>query len=228
MMCDSKTAFDRIFKRSAELGMNLRGMCQIAGVDPQKVSGLQEGYSQLSIAEMHQISRVLGCTVGDILDAPEPTWQERIIAEMREKQITLNDLCCAMDLHPAFVRAVLDGKQEFPYGEKRFGSAIHRVLAARGQEEAYRHEEPETKATATPPTKKKEDNSMNCLTMTLKECSDELRKIGANVSAMALSNGIEQGVFPFGHVVSVGASGRRTITIFKKDFHDWVESKREA
>lgn len=69
---------------------------------------------------------------------------------------------------------------------------------------------------------------MNCLTMTLKECNQALREIGVNISQKALSDGIAQGVFPFGHVVSVGASGRRTITIFKKDFHDWVESKREA
>lgn len=60
-------------------------------------------------------------------------------------------------------------------------------------------------------------------TMTLKECAAAMREAGFRTSETRLADDIERGVKPFGRVVRVGNSGRRTLEIMTVDFRRWLE-----
>lgn len=59
--------------------------------------------------------------------------------------------------------------------------------------------------------------------MTLAEVLGEMREHGMSIGQGALSDGIENGAFPFGRVMSTGKTGRRQFLILRKDFEAWAE-----
>ena len=63
------------------------------------------------------------------------------------------------------------------------------------------------------------------LTMTLNDVYLAMREAGIPCNLRMISAGIASGAYPFGRVVSVGETGRRTLEIFKVDFYAWLESK---
>lgn len=66
---------------------------------------------------------------------------------------------------------------------------------------------------------------MKKLTMTLREVYYEMRAAGIHCNTQSISAGIASGAYPFGRVVKVGETGRRTVEIFRVDFEAWLESK---
>ena len=62
-------------------------------------------------------------------------------------------------------------------------------------------------------------------TMTLAQVYHELRAAGIKSSPQRIAAGITNGTLPFGEVISVGDSGRRTFLIWRVDFEAWLESK---
>ena len=66
---------------------------------------------------------------------------------------------------------------------------------------------------------------MQKLTMTLREVQYAMRAAGIPCSTQSISAGIAIGAYPFGRVVNVGETGRRTVEIFRVDFDAWLESK---
>lgn len=67
---------------------------------------------------------------------------------------------------------------------------------------------------------------MKKYTMTLKEVYDEMRDVGIRCSFKSISAGITCGAYPFGRVVAVGETGRKTFEIFRVDFENWLASKK--
>lgn len=63
------------------------------------------------------------------------------------------------------------------------------------------------------------------LTMTLMEVYYAMRDAGIHTSPKRISAGIASGAYPFGTVVNVGETGRRTLEIWRVDFEEWLESK---
>ena len=63
------------------------------------------------------------------------------------------------------------------------------------------------------------------LKMTVSEVIQAMRQAGIQCSARIVSDGIASGMYPFGTVVGVGETGRRTLQIFRVDFEAWLESK---
>lgn len=63
------------------------------------------------------------------------------------------------------------------------------------------------------------------LTMTLMEVYYAMREAGISISPSRISAGIACGAYPFGRVVCVGETGRRTLEVFRVDFYAWLESK---
>lgn len=68
------------------------------------------------------------------------------------------------------------------------------------------------------------------ITMNLRDVYLEMREAGIRCSMKVISDGIATGAYPFGRVVNVGETGRRTVEIFRVDFESWLASKmpREA
>lgn len=66
---------------------------------------------------------------------------------------------------------------------------------------------------------------MENLTMTVTEVYYEMRKAGIRSTPKRISDGIACGAYPFGRVINVGETGRRTIEIWRVDFEEWLESK---
>ena len=64
------------------------------------------------------------------------------------------------------------------------------------------------------------------LTMTVMEVYYAMREAGIRSSPERISAGIASGAYPFGRVVSVGETGRRTLEIFRVDFLNWLETKQ--
>lgn len=62
---------------------------------------------------------------------------------------------------------------------------------------------------------------MNKPTMTLKEVYEDLRKYGFKISPERLSDGIVSGLYPFGSVLNVGETGKRTFQILRVDYENW-------
>ena len=63
------------------------------------------------------------------------------------------------------------------------------------------------------------------ITMTLREVYYEMREAGIRCSMQVISAGIASGAYPFGRVVAVGETGRRTLEIYRVDFESWLRSK---
>lgn len=63
------------------------------------------------------------------------------------------------------------------------------------------------------------------LTMTINDVYLAMREAGIPSNLRSISAGIASGAYPFGRVVNVGSTGRRTVQIFKVDFYAWLESK---
>ena len=63
------------------------------------------------------------------------------------------------------------------------------------------------------------------ITMTLQQVYEAMRAAGIKTSKQVISNGIATGAYPFGRVVSIGQTGRRTIEIYRVDFDSWLKSK---
>lgn len=63
------------------------------------------------------------------------------------------------------------------------------------------------------------------LTMTLMEVYYAMRNAGIPCHPMKISDGIASGAYPFGRVVCVGETGRRTLEIFRVDFDAWLQTR---
>ena len=63
------------------------------------------------------------------------------------------------------------------------------------------------------------------MTMTIMEVYLAMRNAGIPNSPKKISAGIASGAYPFGRVVNVGETGRKTIEVFRVDFRSWLESK---
>lgn len=63
------------------------------------------------------------------------------------------------------------------------------------------------------------------LTMTCREAYYIMREAGISCSPERVAAGIASGLYPFGTVINVGETGRRTILIYTVDFYEWLESK---
>ena len=63
------------------------------------------------------------------------------------------------------------------------------------------------------------------ITMTLRDVYYEMRTAGIRCSMKVISDGIATGAYPFGRVVNIGETGRRTVQIFRVDFEAWLASK---
>lgn len=66
---------------------------------------------------------------------------------------------------------------------------------------------------------------MQRATMTLQECAAAMRQNGIRCSPMRIGEAIESGNYPFGRLVYIGGSGRRTFEIFRVDFYKWLNEK---
>ena len=66
---------------------------------------------------------------------------------------------------------------------------------------------------------------MEKITMTMREIVSEMRAVGIQCTDRIVSDGIASGLYPFGTVVHVGETGRRTIQVFRVDFESWLQSK---
>ena len=64
------------------------------------------------------------------------------------------------------------------------------------------------------------------LTMTAREVYYAMREAGIRTSPQAIAAGIVSGAYPFGEVVNIGETGRRTLRIYTVDFLNWLESKK--
>lgn len=63
------------------------------------------------------------------------------------------------------------------------------------------------------------------ITMTLRDVYYEMRAAGIRCSMKVISDGIASGAYPFGRIVNIGQTGRRTVEIFRVDFEAWLASK---
>lgn len=63
------------------------------------------------------------------------------------------------------------------------------------------------------------------LTMTVHDVYLAMREAGIRSSPERISAGIASGAYPFGRVINVGETGRRTLEIYRVDFDAWLDSK---
>ena len=63
------------------------------------------------------------------------------------------------------------------------------------------------------------------LTMTIQEVYQAMREAGIPCTPARISAGVANGMYPFGTVINVGETGRRTLLIYRVDFDAWLESK---
>ena len=61
--------------------------------------------------------------------------------------------------------------------------------------------------------------------VTAKETASIMRRLGIPTSTSKIVDGIESGAYPFGRIVRVGESGRRTTEIFRKDLYEFLRGK---
>lgn len=62
----------------------------------------------------------------------------------------------------------------------------------------------------------------NAICLTVFECVEMMRQNGISTSSQRLADEIEAGIVPFGKVLRKGRTGRRTFTIYRVDFLDWL------
>lgn len=63
----------------------------------------------------------------------------------------------------------------------------------------------------------------NQITMTATEVAQTLRQYGMHCSVNTIADGIADGRYPFGRIVSAGESGRRRVEIFRVHFYKWLQ-----
>ncbi len=61
--------------------------------------------------------------------------------------------------------------------------------------------------------------------MTLDEVAQGMRSVGIPTSKKAISEGIQNGTYPFGRVRSQGPTGRCTFEISRMKFYQWLEAE---
>ena len=61
-------------------------------------------------------------------------------------------------------------------------------------------------------------------TMNVQQLSLKLRALGMKVSEVTLSQGIEQGVYPFGHCIRTESGGRR-FEVFSRLVDKWIQER---
>lgn len=59
--------------------------------------------------------------------------------------------------------------------------------------------------------------------MTLDDVLADMRAHGMSMEKKALSQCLKEGIFPFAHILSTGATGRTTFLIMRKDYEEWAE-----
>lgn len=57
--------------------------------------------------------------------------------------------------------------------------------------------------------------------MTLADVVKDLQSVGVKINTNSLSEGIASGHYPFGTVLRVGDTGRRSFLIFRTDYERW-------
>lgn len=63
------------------------------------------------------------------------------------------------------------------------------------------------------------------VTMTLRDVYYEMRAAGIRCSVKVISDSIACGAYPFGRIVNVGDTGRRSVQIFRVDFEAWLKTR---
>lgn len=61
--------------------------------------------------------------------------------------------------------------------------------------------------------------------ITLHECVTAMRSVGIPCSMRTVGDGIEEGVYPFGRIKSVGKTGYRSFEIWRVDFERWLRER---
>ena len=61
--------------------------------------------------------------------------------------------------------------------------------------------------------------------MTLRDVCRAMSEVGIHCSEKVIADGIACGAYPFGRILNVGETGRRTVQIFRVDFEAWLETK---
>ena len=63
------------------------------------------------------------------------------------------------------------------------------------------------------------------MTVTATEAAKVLRSKGMKISVRRLVDGIQDGSYPFGRIVSTGGTGRRSVEIFRGDLERFIKEK---
>ena len=63
------------------------------------------------------------------------------------------------------------------------------------------------------------------MTVTATEAAAVLRSKGMKITVKRLVDGIQEGVYPFGRIVSTGDTGRRSVEIFRGDLERFIKEK---
>lgn len=58
--------------------------------------------------------------------------------------------------------------------------------------------------------------------MTINEVLSEMRDSGFKISQKTFYEGVDNGIFPFVHILSVGEAGRRSVLILRKEYESWA------
>lgn len=64
--------------------------------------------------------------------------------------------------------------------------------------------------------------------MTLNDVMVDMRKRGLTMTVKSISDCLKSGVFPFGHVINTGSTGRTTFLILRKDYEAWADEYLNA
>ena len=59
--------------------------------------------------------------------------------------------------------------------------------------------------------------------MTIADVIADMRGRGFSISQKTFSLAVERGEFPFVRVLNTGATGRKTLLIFRKDYEAWAD-----
>jgi len=59
--------------------------------------------------------------------------------------------------------------------------------------------------------------------MTIPEVCDDMRRRGMSLGHKTLSDGIVSGLFPFGQLIGLTPTGRRSFMILRKNYETWAD-----
>lgn len=59
--------------------------------------------------------------------------------------------------------------------------------------------------------------------MTIHDVMADMRERGLPMTYKTISDCLKNGIFPFGHVIGTGSSGRATFLILRKDYEAWAD-----